>query len=131
MSPTRTIIAFGSGPGIGNHAVSEFLSHGFTHAILLARNEDRLKTEDAPFVSKANPSAKIDTLRLDLSDLSSIPAVLQKIDSLTQGEDVEVVFFNAARIKPSGVLDVSVEEIHEDLRVCIPNSIVVAIPADA
>lgn len=119
MSRPRTIIAFGSGPGIGNHTVSTFLSHqSFTHAILLARDLSRLTTTDAPFVSRANPAAKVDVLRLDLSDLASIPAVLKQLDELTQGEDVEVVFFNAARIKPSGVLDVDVEEIGEDLRVC-------------
>jgi short-subunit dehydrogenase len=43
--------------------------------------------------------------------------VLADLDALTQGEDVEVVFFNAARIKQSGVLDVSVEEIEEDFKV--------------
>ena len=120
MSPTRTILAFGSGPGIGNHVVSQFASHDFNHAILLARNEDRLKNEDAAFVSNANPSVKVDTLRLDLSDLDSIPAVLKEIDRLTEGEDLEVVFFNAARIKGSAVLEVDVGEIEEDLRVCAP-----------
>ena len=118
MSPARAIIAFGSGPGIGNHTVSEFVSHGFTHVILLARNEDRLKNEDAPFVAKASSSVKVDTLRLDLSDIASIPPVLKKIDDLTEGEELEVVFFNAARIKPSDVLEVPVEEIHEDFKVC-------------
>lgn len=117
MSPTRAIVAFGSGPGIGNHTVSEFVSHGFDHVILLARNEQRLHHEDAAFVSKANSNIKVDTLRLDLANQSSISPVLKKIDELTQGEDLEVVFFNAARIKPSGVLDVSVEEIDEDFKV--------------
>lgn len=117
MAPTRTIIAFGSGPGIGNHTVSEFVSHGFSHAVLLSRNLSRLQNEDTPFVSKANPSIKVDTLPLDLSDLPSIPAVLKQLDELTKGEEVEVVFFNAARIKPSGVLDVSVAEIEEDFKV--------------
>ncbi|KAF1957485.1 NAD(P)-binding protein [Byssothecium circinans] len=116
MSPHRTIIAFGTGPGIGNHIVSKFASQGFTHVILLARNTARLENEDAPFVSQTNPNVKLDTLRLDLSDLGSIPGVLKKIDELTEGDDVEVVFFNAARIKTSEVLEVSVEEIEEDFR---------------
>ncbi|KAF1964442.1 NAD(P)-binding protein [Bimuria novae-zelandiae CBS 107.79] len=116
MSPTRTIVAFGSGPGIGNHTVAEFVSHGFNHVILLARNEQRLENEDAAFVSKASSNVKVDTLRLDLSDTTSIPGVLKKIDELTEGEDLEVVFFNAARINQSGVLEVAVEEIHEDFK---------------
>lgn len=117
MPPTRTIVVFGSGPGIGNHVASEFVSHGFNHVILLARNEQRLKDEDAAFVSKASSNVKVDTLALDLSDRSSISEILKKIDQLTQGEELEVVFFNAARIKPSGVLDVAVEEIEEDFKV--------------
>jgi NAD(P)-dependent dehydrogenase (short-subunit alcohol dehydrogenase family) len=120
MASTRTIVAFGSGPGIGNHVLAEFVSHGFNHVILLARNEHRLTTEDATFVSTAGPNAKVSTLRLDLSDLSSIPATLKKIEELTHGEDLEVIFFNAARIKPSGVLDVSAEEIEEDFKVRSP-----------
>lgn len=72
---------------------------------------------DALAVSKANSSVKVDTLRIDLADLASIPSVLKKIDHLTQGEDVEVVYFNAARIKPSETLGVSVEEIDEDFKV--------------
>ncbi|KAF2446580.1 short-chain dehydrogenase/reductase-like protein SDR [Karstenula rhodostoma CBS 690.94] len=116
MTPTRTIVTFGAGPGIGNHISAEFASHGFNHVILLARNEQRLSTEDTAFVSKTNPNVKVDTLRLDLANTSSIPTTLQKIDDLTHGEDLEVVFFNAARIKPSGVLDVSVQEIEEDFK---------------
>ncbi|KAL5401729.1 hypothetical protein PMIN03_011266 [Paraphaeosphaeria minitans] len=121
MAPVRTIVTFGAGPGIGNHVSAEFASHGFNHVILLARNEQRLSNQDAPFVFKASPNVKLDTLPLDLSDTPSIPGVLKKIDDLTQGEDLEVVFFNAARIKPSGVLDVSIEEIEEDFKVrCSP-----------
>ncbi|KAL1608140.1 hypothetical protein SLS60_003079 [Paraconiothyrium brasiliense] len=120
MSSTRAIVAFGSGPGIGNHVSAEFVSKGFSHVILLARNEQRLKNEDAAFVSKASSNVRVDTLRLDLSDLSSIPGILKKIDELTKGEELEVVFFNAARIKPSGVLEVAVEEIEEDFKVGAP-----------
>jgi len=130
MSLTRTIVAFGSGPGIGNHTVSEFASHGFNHVILLARNEQRLKNEDASFVSKASSSVKVDTLRLDLSELSSIPETLKKIDQLTKDEELEVVFFNAARIKPSGVLEVAVEEIGEDFKVTQPFPLHKTISAD-
>jgi hypothetical protein len=60
---------------------------------------------------------KVDTLRIDLADLGSIPNVLKKLDSLTKGEDVEVIFFNAARIKPTEVLSATVEEIDEDTKV--------------
>ncbi|OAL02463.1 NAD(P)-binding protein [Phaeosphaeriaceae sp. SRC1lsM3a] len=113
---TRALIVFGAGPGIGNNTALAFAKKGIEHVILLARNTERLQSSDAPFVSKASNSVKVDTVRIDLADLDSIPSVLAQVDSLTQGEDVEVVFFNAARIKPSEVLGVSVDEIHEDFK---------------
>lgn len=110
------MIVFGAGPGIGNYTAAEFASKGINHVILLSRNAQRLQNEDAPFVAKGSSSVKVDTVRLDLSDLSSIPGVLKQLDDLTQGEDVEIVFFNAARIKMSEPLEVSVQEIEEDFR---------------
>lgn len=116
---TRTLIVFGAGPGIGNNVAAEFASKRTDHVILLSRNTQRLQNEDAPFVSKRNASVKVDIVRTDLSDLASIPGVLKELDSMTQGEDIEVIFFNAARIKPSEVLGVSVEEIEEDFKVLL------------
>lgn len=114
MSP-RTIIVFGSGPGIGNHVASSFAAHGFTHVILLARNAERLST-DAAFVKSASPNVNITTLRLDLADLSSIPSVLKKIEELAP--ELEVVFFNAAVVKFTGTaLDAPVSELETDFKV--------------
>ncbi|XP_014559976.1 hypothetical protein COCVIDRAFT_90534 [Bipolaris victoriae FI3] len=112
----RTLIVFGAGSGIGNNVAAEFASKGINHIVLLSRNTERLQNEDAPFVSKVNSSVKVDTLRIDLADLKSIPGVLKELDSLTEGEDVEVIFFNAARVKPGEVLGVDVEEIDEDFK---------------
>ncbi|CAA9958061.1 DltE Short-chain dehydrogenase [Pyrenophora teres f. maculata] len=118
MAPTtRTLIVFGAGPGIGDHIAAQFaLSTPISHIVLLARNTTRLSTSDAPFVSSHNASIKVSTLVIDLSDLSSIPGVLEKLDSMTTGEDVEVILFNAARIRAASPLDFDVGEIEEDLR---------------
>ncbi|EOA89380.1 hypothetical protein ACJQWK_09400 [Exserohilum turcicum] len=112
----RTLIVFGAGPGIGDHTAAQFASKGIDRVVPLARNTQRLQNEDVLFVSKRNPAVKVDTLRIDLADLKSIPDVLQELDSMTDGEDVEVIFFNAARIKPSEVLGVSIEEIDDDFK---------------
>jgi|SRR5690242_1106868 len=120
---TRTLLLFGAGPGIGNHVAATLASSGgLTHVILLGRNSERLTREDAPFVLKAAPDAKVDVLRADLGDVDSIPGVLKQLDELTKGEDIEVVYYNAARIQPTDpVLDVGVREIEEDLRVRRPH----------
>lgn len=96
---------------------SKFATKGIDHIILLARDLKRLKEKDAPFVAKSSTNVKVDSVRIDLSDIKSIPSVLEELDTLTKGEDVEVVIFNAARIKPSETLTTDIEEIHEDLRV--------------
>ncbi|KAF2715050.1 short-chain dehydrogenase/reductase-like protein SDR [Pleomassaria siparia CBS 279.74] len=115
MSP-RTIVVFGSGPGIGNHVAAAFASHGFEHVILLARNAERLKSSDAGFVTSASPKAKVTTLRLDLADTASIPGVLEKIEEIAP--EIEVVFFNAAVVQfTEGALSVSVETIETDFKV--------------
>lgn len=115
---TRTLLLFGAGPGIGDNVAAAFASAGLEHVVLLGRNKARLQSDDAPFVQKAASGVKVDTLRADLSDLDSVPQVLKELDRLTAGEDVEVVYYNAARIKPRDpVLDVGVKEIEEDFRV--------------
>jgi len=115
---TRTLLLFGAGPGIGDNVAASFASAGIEHIVLLGRNKERLQNEDAPFVRKAAEGVNVDILRTDLSDLNSIPQTLKELDDLTKGEDVEVVYYNAARIKPTDpVLDVSVAEIEEDFKV--------------
>jgi len=109
-----TIVIFGSGPGIGNYVAAEFAAQGYKHVILLARSASRLP-EDKAFVESRVAGVRVDTLQIDLSNTASIPAVLKQIDALT--DKVEVVFFNAARIKASPILEVPVEEIEEDFRV--------------
>jgi len=114
MAP-RTIVVFGSGPGIGNNVAGTFAAKGFEHVILLARNTERL-SDDASFVKSASANVKVDTIRLDLSDLSSIPAAIQQIDELAP--EVEVVFFNAAVVKfTENPLGPPVEELETDFRV--------------
>ena len=116
---TRTLLLFGAGPGIGDNVAATFASKGnIDHVILLGRNTDRLQNEDAPFVQRAASNVKVDTLHADLSDLESIPKVLGQLAHLTEGEDIEVIYYNAARIKPSDpVLSVDVQELEEDFRV--------------
>ncbi|CBY01164.1 hypothetical protein IAQ61_012041 [Plenodomus lingam] len=113
----RTLILFGAGPGIGNNVALAFAASGITHIILLSRNTQRLETSDAPLLRTSYPSLKISTLHCDLADLAALPSVLESLSRLTSAADVEVVFFNAARIKPTqDVFGVSVEEMEEDFK---------------
>jgi|SRR6186713_2501413 len=80
-------------------------------------NTERLST-DASFVKAASSNVKVDTIRLDLGDLSSIPGVIKQIDELAP--EIEVVFFNAAVVKfTEHALSAPVEELETDFRVRI------------
>jgi NAD(P)-dependent dehydrogenase (short-subunit alcohol dehydrogenase family) len=120
---TRSIVVFGAGPGIGNHIAAKFASHSFNNVILLARSKDRLQT-DASFITSRVPNAKVSTVSLDLSDLSAVRSTLQKLDTIAPSP--EVVFYNAAVIKPAPVLEVPVEEIEKDFRVTTTSLYLVA-----
>jgi NAD(P)-dependent dehydrogenase (short-subunit alcohol dehydrogenase family) len=116
-SQPRTIVVFGSGPGIGRSVATQFASQDFDHLILLSRNARRLE-EDKQAVSAAasnNKNVRIDTATIDLSSQESIENALHHIDSMTR--NVEVVFFNGARVAPTPLFETPVEEIENDFRV--------------
>jgi NAD(P)-dependent dehydrogenase (short-subunit alcohol dehydrogenase family) len=114
----RTLVTFGAGPGIGNHVSAVFAAQGpIDHIVLLSRNEARLSTTDAPFVRAAAPNAKVSVLRIDLADTDSLAGVLAQLDELTAGDDVEVVFFNAAVVQPrETALSASMQDLEYDLK---------------
>ncbi|QDS74738.1 hypothetical protein FKW77_000988 [Venturia effusa] len=111
MSAARTIVVFGSGPGIGRSVAQEFASNGFTHVILLARHHGRLH-QDKTAVEKCVKDIKVDVLTVDLSDKASLQETLTKIDSLSK--EIECVFYNGARVAPSTLLEFPVEEMELD-----------------
>lgn len=114
----RTLVTFGAGPGIGNHVSAVFAARGpVDHIVLLSRNESRLSSADAPFVRAAAPNARVSVLGVDLADTDALPGVLAQLDELTAGEDVEVVFFNAAVVQPrETALSAGVAELEADLK---------------
>jgi short-subunit dehydrogenase len=115
MSSSRSIVIFGSGPGIGRSVANEFASNGFNHVILLARNHARLH-QDKIAVEKISTNVKIDTITVDLADKASLKEALSKIDLLTK--EIECVFYNGARVAPSSLLEFPVEEMELDFKVC-------------
>lgn len=114
MSATRTIVVFGSGPGIGRSVAQEFASNGFNHVILLARHHARLD-QDKMAVEKSSKDVKVDLLTVNLADKASVKEALTKIDSLSK--DIECVFYNGARVAPSTLLEFPVEEMELDFKV--------------
>jgi short-subunit dehydrogenase len=119
MSTTssNTFVLFGSGPGIGLHVAARFAQNQFQHVILLSRDRERLE-KDAVEVRAARPGVKVTVVACDLSKLVSVREALATIDKVLQddGTTLEVVCFNAARVRPTNVLATAPEEYEMDFR---------------
>ncbi|KAG6005382.1 hypothetical protein E4U43_000595 [Claviceps pusilla] len=110
----RALIVIGCGPGIGVHVASYFASQGFSKIALMARNQDQLK-KDCETVKKARADATVKTYAVDVTDSAALRRVLADIkDDLGPPE---AVFFNAARVRPSTLLEVEDEELLYDYKI--------------
>lgn len=68
-----------------------FAMKGFSHIILLARNEQPLELDKAAIVSKTERSnISIDTIKVDISDAVALLGALRKLEKV--GHTIECVF---------------------------------------
>jgi hypothetical protein len=120
---TSTFVLFGSGPGIGLHVATLFAQKHFQHIILLSRDKDRLE-EDAAAVRAVRPGMTVTAITCDLSKLQSVRDALAAIDQVLQanGTTLEVVCYNAARVRPTDLLTEPPEEYEKDFKVSEPNT---------
>lgn len=100
---------------IGIHVASRFASQGFSKIALLARNKEQL-ARDSAAVKTRRADLHVKTYAVDVTDSAELSGALGAItDDLGPPE---VVFFNAARVKPSTLLEVDDEELLYDCKVC-------------
>jgi NAD(P)-dependent dehydrogenase (short-subunit alcohol dehydrogenase family) len=112
--PSGSAVIIGSGPGIGRNVAAEFASRGFTDIALLARRKEQLEA-DTKFVLEKNANANVKTYEIDVTDLARLKSTLEQV-----GNDLgtpEFVFFNAARVQPSTLLEASEEEMSHEFTV--------------
>jgi NAD(P)-dependent dehydrogenase (short-subunit alcohol dehydrogenase family) len=115
-SKRGSLVVIGSGPGIGLNVASTFAANGFSRIYLISRNEKRLESDKATVLARSGrQNVNIETLSADISDIDSLRAALQKIDN--RSYPVEAVFFNAARVEASSLLQYPIEEVERDFRV--------------
>jgi NAD(P)-dependent dehydrogenase (short-subunit alcohol dehydrogenase family) len=121
---TSTFVLFGSGPGIGLHVATLFAKKHFQHIILLSRDKDRLE-EDAAAVRAVRPGLRVTAMGCDLSSLQSVRDALVAVDQVLQadGTTLEVVCFNAARVRPTDLLTEPPEEYEKDFKVSEPDTL--------
>lgn len=119
MSSTKdsTLVVIGSGPGIGSATASYFAQKGFDRVVLISRSPDRLRegclaVEAA--AQKAHRSVSVGTWAVDITDTSAYQEVLARV---AEFGTLECLFFNAARVQPSQLLEETVEEMEYDFKV--------------
>lgn len=117
-APSNAFVLFGSGPGIGLHVAALFAQNRFQHVILLSRDRSRLE-KDADEVRAARSGVRVTVIACDLSKQRSVQEALSTIDQVLQddGTTLEVVCFNAARVRPTDLLATAPEEYENDFRV--------------
>ena len=118
MSHPHSVVIIGSGPGIGSHVAAQFATNGFKNIALVARNAAQLE-KDHVFVVESAAAAghrvTVKTYAVDITESAKLRAVLDKV-----GADLgtpEFVFFNAARVKPSTLLETDEDEMIYDFKV--------------
>lgn len=113
----RSLVVIGSGPGIGVHVASHFASEGFSKIALLARSTEQLERDSAAVRMRSDHGhVDVRAYPVDVTDSAGLRAALGRVtDDLGPPE---VVFFNAARVKPSILLEVGDEEMLYDFKAC-------------
>ncbi|PHH89240.1 hypothetical protein CDD83_6431 [Cordyceps sp. RAO-2017] len=108
------LVVIGSGPGIGVHVGALFASRRYSRLALIARSEPRL-AEDRAAIEAAAPGVSVKTYAADVTDLARLRAVLDQI-----GRDlgtVECLFFNAAQVRPSKLLEADEDDMVYDFKI--------------
>jgi NAD(P)-dependent dehydrogenase (short-subunit alcohol dehydrogenase family) len=117
MSPTKTLLVVGSGPGIGRAVATLFASKRYTNIVLIARRAESLAQEQAA-VEAASPHANVKTYAVDITDAAAVGKALDDADAAF-GKP-ECVFYNAARVLPSALFEHDVKEVEYDFKVRAP-----------
>ncbi|KAJ6439666.1 short-chain alcohol protein [Purpureocillium lavendulum] len=115
----RLLVVLGSGPGIGAHVAAAFASHGFNRIALVARNQAKLNSDRAAIEKAAGAGAHVEvgTYATDITDHIALENTLNKMDE--EMGVAECVFYNAALVRPSILLETSEADMEHDFKVAL------------
>lgn len=109
----RLLVILGAGPGVGMATALHFASKGFDVA-LLSRSIERL-AKDVATVQEASPNVRAQAFTVDVGDPVALKKALEKVE--VELGVPEVVYYNAARVRPSKIGETSPEYILDDFKV--------------
>ncbi|GIK05162.1 hypothetical protein Aspvir_009264 [Aspergillus viridinutans] len=113
----RTLLLIGCGPGIGVAVASLFAQRYFNNVALFARNPVQLEKDRETVLASAasvNRVVTVQTWQVDIGDLRRLEEALAEV---AQFGDLECVYFNAARVAPSPLLEFPISGLEEDFKV--------------
>lgn len=116
MTSSKTLLVVGSGPGIGRAVTTLFASKRYNNVVLVARRAGQLNEEEAAVKRAVGPRVNVRTLAVDITQTDALFEALDEADA--EIGKPECVFFNAARVLPSALLDHDVKEVEYDFKVC-------------
>jgi len=111
----KTILVLGAGPGIGRSVTSLFASRRYNNVVLIARRAGQLAVEKRAVQDAVGRRVNIKTYAVDTAKTEDLLQALDDADAAF-GKP-EVVFYNAARVLPSAIVDHPVEDIEYDLKI--------------
>ncbi|KAK4174628.1 hypothetical protein QBC36DRAFT_242885 [Triangularia setosa] len=115
MSPGKTLLVLGSGPGIGRSVATLFASKRYTNVVLIARRAEQLEEEKKVVLKSVSNQVNVRTYVADVTHTHSLLQALDDADA-NFGKP-EVVFYNAARVLPSALLTHPVEDVEYDFKI--------------
>lgn len=111
------LVVIGSGPGIGVSVAKLFSQKRYDKIALIARDAERIQNErnDVLHAAKAvGRQVDVRTWSVDITDTERLNQAFTEIDEFG---DLETLFFNAALVRPSRLLEFPSEEILYDFQV--------------
>ena len=117
---TRSLNSFvliGSGAGIGQSVAALFASKRYSKVALVARRQEQLDI-DRKAVEDTAPGVTVHTYVTDVADRQRFSETLNKIS--TDVGVPETVYFNAAIIRPTSILEENEDDMIYDFKVSPP-----------
>ncbi|UNI20145.1 hypothetical protein JDV02_006264 [Purpureocillium takamizusanense] len=115
----RLLVVIGSGPGIGAHVAAAFAARGFNRVALVARNQAKLNRDRAAIVEQQQEGCAgvhVGTYATDITDHVAFHNTLNRMDE-DMGSPAECVFYNAATVRPSALLETSEVDMEQEFKV--------------
>lgn len=116
VQTSHCLVVVGSGPGIGSHVASLFAAKRYRKIALISRNHERLQKEKILVEQAALPNiAAVHTYSVDITHTDELQKILSRIN-IDFGIP-ECIYFNAAIVRGSQLLQTSEEELIMDFKV--------------